>query len=63
MKEQNNYDQMPLSLLDRLQRIMPLADKVGDEIISEETDILDKIMPRMFEAMQKIAILDRKSVV
>ena len=56
MKEQNNYDQMPLSLLDQLQRIMPLADKVGDEIISEETDILDKIMPRMFEAMQKIAI-------
>ena len=41
MKEQNNYDQMPLSLLDWLQRIMPLADKVGDEIISEETDILD----------------------
>ena len=55
MKEQNNYDQMPLSLLDRLQRIMPLADKVGDEVVDEETEILDKIMPRMFEAMQKIA--------
>ena len=55
MKEQNDYDQMPLSLLNRLQRIMPLAEKVGDEIVSEETEILDKIMPRMFEAMQKIA--------
>jgi hypothetical protein len=55
MKEQNQYDQMPSSLLDRLQRILPLADKVADEIVSEETDILDKIMPRMFEVMQKIA--------
>jgi len=55
MKEQNKYDQMPSSLLDRLQRVLPLADKVADEIISEETDILDKIMPRMFEVMQKIS--------
>ena len=55
MKEQNKYDQMPLSLLDRLQRTLPLADKVGDEIVSEETEILDKIMPRMFKAMQNIA--------
>ena len=55
MKEQNKYDQMPPTLLDRLQRILPLADKVADEIVSEETDILDKIMPRMFEVMEKIA--------
>ena len=55
MKEQNKYDQMPASLLDRLQRILPLVDKVEEEIVSEETQILDKIMPRMFEAMQKIA--------
>jgi hypothetical protein len=56
MKEQNKYDQMPSSLLDRLQRIFPLADKVADEIVSEETEILDKIMPRMFQVMQKIAV-------
>jgi hypothetical protein len=55
MKEQNKYDQMPSSLLDRLQRVLPLADKVADEIVSEETEILDKIMPRMFGVMQKIA--------
>src|SRR5258706_2044638 len=55
MKEQNTYDQMPSSLLDQLQRILPLADKVTDEIVCEETDILEKIMPRMFEVMQKIA--------
>ncbi len=55
MKEQNKYDQMPSSLLDRLQRVLPLADKVADEIAGEETEILDKIIPRMFEVMQKIA--------
>ena len=32
-----------------------MADKVADEIICEETDILDKIMPQMFEVMQGIA--------
>jgi len=55
LKEQNKYDQMPSNLLDQLQRVSPLADKVADEIVSEETDILDKIMPRMFEVMQTIA--------
>ena len=55
MKEQTKYDQMPSRLLDRLQRVLPLADKVADQIVSEETDILVKIMPRMFEVMQNIA--------
>jgi len=55
LKEQNKYDQMPSSLLDQLQRVSPLAGKVADEIVSEETDILDKIMPRIFEVMQTIA--------
>src|SRR5258706_4015756 len=55
MKEQNKYDQMPSSLLDQLQRILPLADKVANDIVCEETEILEKIMPRMFEVMQRIA--------
>ena len=55
MKEQNKYDQMPSSLLDQLQRILPLADKVADDIVCEETEILEKIMPRIFEVMQKVA--------
>jgi len=46
---------MPSGLLDQLQRVSPLADKVADEIVNEETDILDKIMPRMLEVMQTIA--------
>ena len=55
LKEQNKYEQVPLSLLDRLQRILPLADKVADKIVSEEAEILDELMPRMFEVMQKVA--------
>ena len=47
---------MPSSLLDHLQRILPLAEKVADEIVCEETDVLGKIMSQMFEVMQKIAI-------
>ena len=44
---------MPSGLFDRLQRILPLVDKVEDEIICEETEILKKVAPRMFEVMQK----------
>ena len=55
MKEQNKYDQMPSIILNRMQRIFPLADKVADEIVGEETDLLYTIMPRVFQAMQKIA--------
>src|SRR5258706_12348541 len=55
MKEQNKFDQMPSSLLDQLQRILPLADKVANDIVCEETEILEKIMPRMFGVMQRIA--------
>ena len=43
---------MSLGLLDRLQRILPLADKVADEI---ETEILEKVIPRMYEVMHRVA--------
>ena len=52
LKEQNKYDQMASGLIDRLQRIVSLAEKVADEIVCEETEILEKIVPRMFEVMQ-----------
>ena len=55
LKEQNKYDQIPLSLFDRLQRLLPLADRVVDEIVCEETDILEEIIPRMFQVMQRVA--------
>ena len=55
LKEQSKYDQIPSSLLDQVQRISPLAEKVAGEIVGEETEILDKIFPRMFEVMQEIA--------
>jgi len=55
LKERNKYDQIPSALLDRLQRISLFADKVADEIVCKETDILEKIIPRMFEVMQMVA--------
>ena len=55
LKEQNKIDQKPLGLLDRLGRILPFADTVAKEIIGEETDLLDEIIPRMFEVMYGVA--------
>ena len=46
---------MPSDLLDRLRRILFFADKVTDEIAYEETDILEKTIPRMFRVMDKVA--------
>jgi hypothetical protein len=55
LKEQNKYDQISLSLLDRLKRILPFADRVAEEIVCEETDLMEEIIPRMFEVMHKVA--------
>jgi len=57
LKEQNKYDQIPSGLYDRLQRILPLADKVAEEIVCEETEILVKTIPRMFAVMKRVAEL------
>ena len=46
---------MPSCIFDRLQRILFFADKVADEIVGEETDILEKTIPRMFQVMQTVA--------
>jgi hypothetical protein len=55
MQEQNKFDQIPVVLLDRLQRILLFADKVADEIVGEETDVLEKTIPRMFEVMETVS--------
>jgi len=55
LKEQNKYNQMPSALLDQLQRILPLAEKVAEEIVCEETEILEDIIPRMFEVMAMVS--------
>ena len=55
LKEQIKCDEMPSSLLGHVQRILPLAELVADEIVCEETELLSEVMPRMFEVMQKIA--------
>jgi hypothetical protein len=55
LKEQNKYDQIPSVILDRLERILPFANKVVNEIVREERDLLEKVIPRMFEVMQRVA--------
>jgi hypothetical protein len=55
LKEQNKHDQIPSGLCDRVERILPLVQKVADEIVSEETEILKELIPRMFEVMHKVA--------
>ena len=48
---------MPSGLCDRVHRILPLAKKVADEIVSEETEILKELIPRMFDVMNRAAKL------
>jgi hypothetical protein len=55
LQEQNKYDQIPLDVSDRLGRILFFADKVADEIVYEETEILEKTIPRMFKVMENVA--------
>ena len=55
MQEQNKFDQMPVGILDRLKRILVFADKVADEIVGEETDVLEKMIPQMFKVMETVS--------
>ena len=55
LKERNKYDRLPLGLLRRLQRILPMANKVAEEIVCDETDVLEKIIPQMFDVMHRVA--------
>ena len=57
MKEQNQYDQMLWGLCDWVQRILPLVKQVAEEIVSEETEILEELIPRVFEIMHRAAKL------
>ena len=34
---------------------MPFADIVAEEIVCKETDLLEKVVPRMFEVMYRVA--------
>ena len=46
---------MPRDLLYRLQGILVFADKAADEIVYEETDILQKTIQKMFKVMEQAA--------
>ena len=55
MNEQSKYDQIPLGLLDLLKRILEFEGIVEEKIVSEETDHMEKIIPRVFEVMYRVA--------
>ena len=46
---------MPSVLFDRLHHVLLFEDELADEIICEETDLLEKIIPRMFEVVHRVA--------
>jgi len=57
---QNGYDQIPSGLLDQLKHFLLFADIVADKIVAdklvcEEMDLLEDIIPRMYEVMHKLA--------
>ena len=59
LKQQNEYDQVLSGLLDQLERILRFADVVADKIVAdkivcEEMDILEDLIPRMYEVMHKV---------
>ena len=46
---------MPAVLLGRLRRILLFADKVADEVVCEETELLETVIQRMFGVMGRVA--------
>ena len=46
---------MPAGLLERLRGILLFADKVADEVVCEETEVLEKVIQRMLEVMDRVA--------
>ena len=46
---------MLAGLLDRLRRILLLGDKVADEVVCEETELLEMVIRRMLEVMGRVA--------
>ena len=54
LKEQNKIDKIPLGLLARLKRVLPFADIVAEQIVCEETDLLE-VVPQMFDVMYRVA--------
>ncbi|PVF92507.1 WD40 repeat-like protein [Serendipita vermifera] len=48
LKKQQQYDEMVSDLSDEIGRVLPLADKVLDDVVREDTKQLSKIIRRMY---------------
>src|SRR5258707_9500505 len=46
---------MLFGFFDRLQRILPFASTVVDEIVCEDTEVLEEIILQLFDVMQRVA--------
>ena len=46
---------MLLGFFSRMQRSFLIADKVAEESVCEDAEILEKTIPRMFDTMQRVA--------
>src|SRR5258708_18910051 len=46
---------MLFGFYDRLQRILPFADTVIEEIVCEDTEVLEEIILQLFDVMQRVA--------
>ena len=46
---------MLFGLLEQLQRILPFASTVAEEIVCEDTEALEEIILQMFDVMQRVA--------
>jgi hypothetical protein len=55
LREQKKYDDMLRGFFDKLQRILPLANKAAEDIVCEDREVLEKTITQMFEVMQRVA--------
>ena len=55
MKEQDEYDHVLSGLCERVQGILPLAEKLAGEIAYEEKEIVKELFPRMFDLLRRVA--------
>jgi uncharacterized protein Yka (UPF0111/DUF47 family) len=55
LKEQKKYNRAASGLLDQLEAILDFAEETAEEIVCNETDLQERIIPTMFEVMYRVA--------
>jgi hypothetical protein len=55
LKKQKEYDDTVSSLADRLDRVLPFAEQVLDDSVHDDTEILKRIIERMYTLTMDVA--------